>query len=60
MAKKQGTNGMPKAPDTGTTASDVPAPKADPDAAKSIKDENAEADKTEADVKAEAAAGGGL
>jgi hypothetical protein len=60
MAKKQGTNGMPKAPDTGTTASDVPAPKPDPDAAKAIKDENAEADKTEADVKAEASAGGGL
>jgi hypothetical protein len=60
MAKKQGTNGMPKAPDTGTTASDVPTPKPDADAAKAIKDENAEADKTEADVKAEAAAGGGL
>jgi hypothetical protein len=60
MAKKQGTNGMPKAPDTGTTASDVPAPKADPDAAKAIQDENSEADKVEADVKAEAAAGGGL
>jgi hypothetical protein len=60
MAKKQGTNGMPKAPDTGTTASDVPTPKPDADAAKSIKDENTEADKTEADVKAEAAAGGGF
>jgi hypothetical protein len=61
MAKKQGTNGMPKAPDTKTTASDVPTPKADPDAAKDIKDENADADKVEADVKAEATApGGGL
>jgi hypothetical protein len=60
MAKKQGTNGMPKAPDTTTTASDVPAPKADPEAAKAIKDENTEADKVEADVKAEAAAGGGF
>jgi hypothetical protein len=60
LAKKQGTNGMPKAPDTGTTASDVPTPKADPDAAKSLQDQQAEADKTEADVKAEAAAGGGL
>jgi len=61
MAKKQGTNGMPKAPDTKTTASDVPTPKADPDAAKDIKDENADADKVEADVKAEASApGGGL
>jgi hypothetical protein len=60
LAKKQGTNGMPKAPDTGTTASDVPTPKADPDAAKTLQDQQAEADKTEADVKAEAAAGGGL
>jgi hypothetical protein len=60
MAKKQGTNGMPKAPDTKTTASDVPEPKADPDAAKDIKDENADADKVEADVKAENSAGGGL
>ena len=60
MAKKQGTNGMPKAPDTETTASDVPAPKPDPDAANALKDEQAEADKIEVDVKAEAAAGGGL
>ena len=37
MAKKQGTNGMPKAPDTATTASDVPAPKPDPDAAKTLR-----------------------
>jgi light-harvesting protein B-800-850 alpha chain len=60
MAKKQGTNGMPKAPDTGTTASDVPTPKPDPDAAKTLQDQQADADKTEADVKAEASAGGGL
>jgi hypothetical protein len=60
LAKKQGTNGMPKAPDTKTTASDVPAPEPDPNAAQKIKDENADADKVEADVKAEAAAGGGL
>ncbi len=59
LAKKQGTNGMPKAPDTGTTASDVPAPKPDPDAAKDLQEQQAEADKTEQDVKAEAAAGGG-
>ena len=59
LAKRQGRNGMPKAPDTKTTASDVPTPTADPDAAKAINDENAEADEVEADVKAEAAAGGG-
>jgi hypothetical protein len=60
MAKKQGTNGMPKAPDTSTKASDVPPPKPDADAAKTLQDQQAEADKTEADVRAEAAAGGGL
>jgi hypothetical protein len=54
MAKKQGKNGMPKAPDTKTTASDVPTPKADPEAAKAIKDENTEADKVEAEVVKEA------
>ncbi len=58
MAKKQGTNGMPKAPDTLTKASDVPAPKPDADAAKTLKDQQAEADKTESDVKQEAAGGG--
>ncbi len=60
MAKKQGTNGMPKAPDTSTKASDVPPPKPDADAAKTLQEQQAEADKTEADVRAEAAAGGGL
>jgi hypothetical protein len=60
MAKKQGTNGMPKAPDTTTKASDVPPPKPDADAAKALQEQQAEADKTEADVRAEAAAGGGF
>ncbi len=58
LAKKQGTNGMPSAPDTGTSASDVPPPAADPNAAKQLQDQQAQADQTEAQVKQEAAAGG--
>jgi hypothetical protein len=60
MAKKQGTGGMPKAPDAATVASDVPPPPPDNTAAKTLQDQQSAADKTEADVKAEAAAGGGL
>jgi hypothetical protein len=59
MAKKQGTNGMPKAPDTGTTASDVPPPPPDTTAAKTLQDQQAQADQTEAQVKQETASGGG-
>jgi hypothetical protein len=59
MAKKQGTNGMPKAPDTGTTASDVPPPKPDPSAAQDLQQQQAQADQTEAQVKQETAQGGG-
>jgi hypothetical protein len=57
LAKRQGTNGMPRAPDTSTKASDVPPPKPDADAAKMLQEQQAEADKIEADVRAEAAAG---
>jgi hypothetical protein len=59
LAKKQGTNGMPKAPDTGTTASDVPAPKPDPDAEKILKDQQQQADETEKQVKEELSAASG-
>ncbi len=59
MAKKQGTNGMPKAPDTGTTASDVPPPKPDPSAAQDLQQQQQQADQTEAQVKQETAQGGG-
>lgn len=59
MAQKQGTNGMPKAPDTGTTASDVPPPKPDPSAAKDLQDQQAQADQTDAQVKQETAQSGG-
>jgi hypothetical protein len=59
LAKKQGTGGMPAAPDTGTTPSDVPPPAPDPDAAKTLQDQQQQADQTEQQVKQEAAAGGG-
>jgi len=58
LAAKQGTGGLPKAPDTGTTASDVPPPAPDKTAAKSLEDQDKAADQTESDVKQEAASGG--
>jgi hypothetical protein len=64
LAKKQGTGGIPKAPDAGTVPSDVPPPPPDTTAAKTLEDQQQAADQTEADVKQEAAAagsgGGGL
>jgi hypothetical protein len=59
LAKKQGTGGMPKAPDAGTQASDIPAPAADTSEAKTLQDQQQQADQTETQVKQEAAAGGG-
>ncbi len=59
LAKKQGTGGIPKAPDTGTTASDVPPPEPDTTAEKTLQDQQAAADQAEAQVKQEAAASGG-
>jgi hypothetical protein len=62
LASKQGTGTMPKAPDTGTVASNVPPPPPDATAAKDLQEQQAAADQTEADVKREslsAPAGGG-
>lgn len=59
MAKQQGTNGMPKAPDTGTTPSDVPPPPPDSTAASALQQQQQQADQTEAQVKQEAASSGG-
>jgi hypothetical protein len=59
LAKKQGTGGMPAAPDTGTQAGAVTPPPPDTTAAKSLQDQQAAADQTEQQVKQEAAAGGG-
>jgi hypothetical protein len=59
LANKQGTGGLPRAPDTGTQDGEVPPPTPDSNAAKALKDQQAEADKTEAEVKQEAASSGG-
>jgi hypothetical protein len=59
LAKKSGTGGLPKAPDTGTVAGDIPPPQPDPNAEKTLADQQAAADKTEAEVKQEAASGSG-
>ncbi|HLX84339.1 MAG TPA: hypothetical protein VKR59_10600 [Terriglobales bacterium] len=59
LAEKQGTGGLPKAPDTTTTASDVPVPQPDKDAAKDISDQEAAANQTETEVKQEAVASPG-
>ena len=59
LAKKQGTGGMPAAPDTGTTASDVPTPQADPNAAADLSAQQQQANQVESQVKQETAAGGG-
>jgi hypothetical protein len=58
LAKKQGTGGLPKAPDTTTVAGDVPEPPPDKSAAKDLEDQQKAADQTEADVKQEAASDG--
>jgi hypothetical protein len=59
LAKKQGTGGLPKSPDTATTAGDVPPPDPDKTAEKTLKDQAAAADQTESEVKQEAASSGG-
>jgi hypothetical protein len=58
LAEKQGTGGLPKAPDTGVTASDVPAPLPD-ETAKDLTDQEAAGDRVEMQVKQEAAEGPG-
>jgi len=55
LAEKQGTGGLPKAPDTSTVAGEVPAPPADTTAAKTLQEQQAAADQTESQVKQEAA-----
>jgi hypothetical protein len=59
LAKKQGTGGLPKSPDTTTSAGDVPEPPVDKSAAKTLDDQEKAADQTEAEVKQEAASSGG-
>jgi hypothetical protein len=59
LAEKQGTGGLPKAPDTSTVASPVPTPQPDQNASKELADQQAQADQTESQVKQEAAGPGG-
>jgi hypothetical protein len=54
LASKQGTSGLPKAPDTATVASDVPPPPPDASAEKALQDQQVQADQTEAQVVKEA------
>ncbi len=55
LAEKQGTGGLPKAPDTAQTASDVPPPPPDTTAAKDLSDQEAAADHAEMQANQEAA-----
>jgi hypothetical protein len=59
LAKKQGTNGMPAAPDTGTSAAAVQPPPPDTTAAKTLQDQQQQADQAEQAAKQDAASGGG-
>ena len=59
LAKKNGTGGLPKAPDTTTVNGDVPAPPADKSAEKTLQEQQAAADQTESAVQQEAGSGGG-
>jgi hypothetical protein len=54
LAAKQGTSGLPKAPDAAPIASDVPPPPPDKSAEKTLQDQQAVADQTEAQVVKEA------
>ena len=59
LAKKNGTGGLPKAPDTSTVNGDVPAPPPDKSAEKSLQDQQTAADQAETDAKQEAGSGSG-
>jgi hypothetical protein len=54
LSSKQGTSGLPKAPDATPVASDVPPPPPDTTAEKSLQDQQASADQVEAQVVKEA------
>jgi hypothetical protein len=59
MAKKQGSNGMPAAPDTGTTASSVPPPPPDPNAAADLQQQQQQASQADSQVQQQVASSGG-
>jgi hypothetical protein len=54
LASKQGTSGLPRAPEATPVASDVPPPPPDRNAEKALQDQQAAADQTEAQVVKEA------
>jgi len=54
LAAKNGQGGLPKAPDTRTTASDVPPPPPDNSAAKALEEQQSAADQTESQAMKEA------
>jgi hypothetical protein len=54
LAARQGTGGLPKAPDTSATPGEIPPPTADTTAARALTDQQAAADETEARVVKEA------
>jgi hypothetical protein len=56
LAEKQGKGGLPRAPDTGTTASDVPPPSPDTDAEQELTQQEKAADQAESQVEQESAA----
>jgi hypothetical protein len=56
LAKKQGTDGMPKAPDTAVVESDIPPPQPDTTAEKTLQDQQQAADQAETQAKQEATA----
>jgi hypothetical protein len=58
LAQKQGTGGLPNAPDTATVASDVPPPPVDNTAAKALQDQQSAADQTGTEVAREASGQG--
>jgi hypothetical protein len=59
LAEKQGTGGMPKAPNTGTTEAAVQPPAPDKDAAKDLADQQTQADQAETQAKQDASDSGG-
>lgn len=54
LATDQGKNGLPKAPDTGTTAGEVPPPQPDADADSQLQQEQNDADQAQTQVEQEA------
>jgi len=58
LASKQGKDGLPAAPDTTTTAGEVPAPSADTNVDSDLSQAQKDADQTEADVQSAGDSGG--